>query len=144
MSDSGARGDTVSAQISGDVSGQVAVGKQVEQHQTLGDSAVAALSDAELTELRRAFAELKAQVAAAAPPDAARSATERVDELEQAVFADRPDLTTIQYVTRWFRTQLPSVAGAVTGLVVHPLVGRLVESTGTLLARELAELVGAE
>lgn len=137
-------GDAISANISGNVSGQVAVGKQIDQRQALGDSAVAALSDVELAQLRQAFADLRAQVAAAAPPETATAAVERVDELEQALLAERPDLTTVQYVTRWFRTKLPSVAGAVVGLVVHPLVGRLVESTGTMLADELRALVSGD
>jgi len=136
------RGDAVSGNVSvtGSVSGQVAVGKGIEQRQALGDAAVAAVTEAEREQVRLAFAQLHEQVAAAAPPEQRAAAVERVEELQEAVFADEPDLTTIQYVARWFRRNLPGLAGAVTGLVVHPLVGRLVQVAGD----RLVELVGGE
>lgn len=144
MSDERRRGDgdAVSADVSvtGAVSGQVAIGKQIEQRQALGDAAVAAVTEAEREQVRLAFAQLREQVAAGAPPEQRAAAVERVGELEAAVFAEEPDLTTVQYVTRWFRKNLPSLAGAVTGLVVHPLVGRLVQVAGD----QLVELVGGE
>jgi hypothetical protein len=142
MSD--ARGDQIHGTISGRISGQAAVGKGIEQRQTLGDAAVAAVTEAELAELRDAFAQLRAQVLAEAPADARTAAAERIDELEQAVVAERPDLTTIQYVTRWFGARLPKLAGVVTGVVVHPIVGRLVESAGEMLAADFRRLVGGE
>jgi len=136
------RGDAVSGNVSvtGSVSGQVAIGKAIEQHQALGDAAVAAVTEAEREQVRLAFAQLREQVVAGAPPEQRAAAVERVEELQEAVLADEPDLNTIQYVARWFRKNLPSLAGAVTGLVVHPLVGRLVQVAGD----RLVELVGGE
>lgn len=136
------RGDAVSGNVSvtGSVSGQVAIGKAIEQRQALGDAAVAAVTEAEREQVRLAFAQLREQVAAQAPSEQRAAAVERVAELQEAVFADEPDLTTIQYVARWFRKNLPSLAGAVTGLVVHPLVGRLVQVAGD----RLVELVGGD
>jgi hypothetical protein len=135
-------GDAVSGNVNvtGSVSGQVAIGKGIEQRQALGDAAVAAVTEAEREQVRLAFAQLRDQVAAGAPPEQRTAAVERVEELQEAVFADEPDLTTIQYVTRWFRRNLPNLAGAVTGLVVRPLVGRLVQVAGD----RLVELVGGE
>lgn len=136
------RGDAVSAnvQVTGAVSGQVAVGKGIEQRQALGDAAVAAITAAEREQVRLAFAQLREQVAAQAPPEQRAAAAERVAELEEAVFAEEPDLTTVQYVARWFRKNLPNLAGAVTGVVVNPLVGRLVQVAGD----RLVELVGGD
>ena len=136
------RGDAVSGNVSvtGSVSGQVAIGKGIEQRQALGDAAVAAVTEAEREQVRFAFARVREQVAAEAPPEQRAAAVERVEELQAAVFADEPDLTTVQYVARWFRRNLPSLAGAVTGLVVNPLVGRLVQVAGD----RLVELVGGE
>jgi hypothetical protein len=127
-------GDTISAQITGAVSGQVAVGKRIAQQQTTG---AADVTPDELAQLRQAFADLRADVAAQAPPERQAAAVERVEELEQAVLAEEPDMTTIAYVGRWFKTNLPGLAGAVTGIVVHPVVGRIVGAAGNAIAAEL-------
>jgi hypothetical protein len=128
-------GDTISANISGGVSGgQVAVGKHIAQQQTMD---AAAVGEQELAQLRQAFAELRAEVAAQAPPERQAAAVERIEELEQACLADEPDTTTIAYVGRWFKTNLPGLAGAVTGIFVHPVVGRIVGAAGTAIATEL-------
>jgi hypothetical protein len=127
-------GDTISAQITGAVSGQVAVGKRIAQQQTPG---AADVTPDELAQLRQAFADLRADIAAQAPPERQAAAVERVEELEQAVLAEEPDMTTIAYVGRWFKTNLPGLAGAVTGIVVHPVVGRIVGAAGNAIAAEL-------
>jgi hypothetical protein len=136
------RADAVSANVEvGSNSGQIAIGNQVEQHQALGDAAVAAVTDAEREQLRHAFAQLRAQVEAGAPAERRAAAVERVDELEGAVFAKQPNVTTIRYVADWFRTNLPALAGTVVGVVVHPIVGKLVQTTGELLAGDLRDLL---
>ena len=127
-------GDSISANITGDVSGQVAVGKHIAQQQTVS---AADLGAGELAQLRQAFADLRASVAAQAPPERQAAAVERVEELEQACLADEPDMTTIAYVGRWFRTNLPGLAGAVTSIFVHPVVGRIVGAAGEAIAAEL-------
>jgi hypothetical protein len=132
-------GDRISASIAGDVSGQVAVGKAISQNQAIGTSAV---TDAELAELRQAFAALKADVTAEAPDERKAAAVERVEELEQALVAEEPDLTTVQYVGRWFARNLPRLAGAVTSVVIHPIVGKLVGAAGDALVAELRSLSG--
>ena len=127
-------GDTISATFTGDVSGQIAVGKNIAQHQVTGTAAV---TEDELAQLRRAFARLRAQVAEEAPPERQAAAVERIDELEQATLAEKPDPTTIAYVGRWFQTNLARLAGAVTGIVVHPLVGRIIGAAGEAIVAEL-------
>lgn len=127
-------GDNISAEITGDVRGQVAVGKHIAQHQAVGTQDVTA---DELAQLRQAFADLRAQVAAQAPPGRQAAAVERIDELEQACLADEPDTTTIAYVARWFKTNLPLLFGAVTGIVIHPVVGKVVGAAGEAIAAEL-------
>jgi hypothetical protein len=134
------QGSAISGSVTGSTSGQVAIGTQIEQRQALGDTAVQALTEAEREQVRLAFAQLREQVVARAPDEQRTAAVERVEELQAAVFAEQPDLTTIQYITRWFRRNLPSLAGAVTSLVVHPLVGRLVQVAGD----RLVELAGGE
>jgi hypothetical protein len=133
-------GQTISATISGDVSGQVAVGTNIAQSQTLGAAAVSA---EELARLRAAFADLAVQVAAEAPPQRRAAAAERIGELEQACLADEPDVTTIQYVARWFRSNVPQLAGAVAGIVIHPIVGKLVGAAADALAAEFSAVRSA-
>ena len=133
MSSKEPAGDHISAAVSGNVSGQVAVGKGIAQHQVATTTGTQ-LSDAELTELHDAFMQLKRDVAAAVP-DADRSAAlERIDELQEAVTAAEPDLTTIQYVKQWFARKLPAVAGLVGSILIHPLVGQLIQRTGDTAA----------
>jgi tetrahydromethanopterin S-methyltransferase subunit G len=136
-------GDRISASITGDVSGQVGVGKGINQTQTAGQG-TAAVSDAELAELRDAFSELKAKVLAEAPPERQLAAVERVEELEQALIAEEPDLTTVQYIGRWFGRNLPRLAGAVTGVVVNPIVGKMVGAAGDALVQEFRRLGGSD
>lgn len=126
-------GQSITATI-GDVrGGQIAVGNQIVQSQTVAQAPV---TDAELGELRDMFEALREQVLADVPPHRVSAALERVEELEQATFAEQPDVTTMAYVGRWFGKNLPRVAGAVTGLVIHPIVGKLVGAAGDALVAE--------
>jgi hypothetical protein len=125
-------GDRISATVSGTVSGQVAVGKDIAQHQVATTGVP--LSDAELTELHDAFTQLKRDIAAAVPDAKRDAALERIDELQEAVTATKPDLNTVQYVKQWFARKLPAVAGLVASILIHPLVGRLIERTGDTAA----------
>ncbi len=128
-------GDVIRATISGDISGQVAVGKGITQTQTIG-AARPKVTETDLAELRQALADLRARVAAEAPPEKKDAALERVDELEEAVTAKEPDLATMEYVKGWFVKNLPGLAGAVTHVIVHPIVGKLMEAVGDALAAE--------
>jgi hypothetical protein len=129
-------GDRISAVVTGPVQGAVAVGKDISQQQDVGSMQLT-VTEAERAELSALFAGLRRDVSAAVPESERRAALERVDELEQAVVADRPDLTTVQYVKQWFARKLPAAAGLITSLLVHPLVGRIVERAGDKLAEEI-------
>lgn len=134
-------GDTIRGTVTGGVrDGQVAIGKGITQSSVRGDPA--AVTEAELTALRRELAELRVRVAAEAPPELADSALERVDELEAAIEQDEPDLTTIEYVRNWFAGKLPGVAGTVTSVVFSPIVGKLVEAAGEAVAVEFRRRFG--
>jgi hypothetical protein len=92
------------------------------------------LTDAERSELDAVFAGLREQVAAAVPEADRPGAIERLDELQEAVVADKPDLTTIQYVKDWFVRKAPAAAGLVASVLIHPIVGQIVERAGGKLA----------
>lgn len=135
MSEERESGDTIRATISGPVSGQVAVGKGITQTQTVG-ATQPKVTEADLAELRQMLADLKAQVEAEAPPEKKEEALKWVGELQEAVIAKEPDLTTMEYIENWFVKNLPALAGAVTSVVIHPIVGKLVEAAGDTLVAE--------
>ncbi len=134
-------GDSIRVTIGGNVSGQVAVGKNIQQSQIAGASSTP-VTEAELATLRQAVAELLARVEAEAPAEKRPEAAGRVRELEEALTAPTPDLTTLEYVRNWFAKHLPALAGGVTSLIVHPLVGKLVEAGGELLVDEFKRRFG--
>jgi hypothetical protein len=139
MSNNSEPNQSISATISGDVSGQVAVGNNIHQsrseiHQTV--------TSGEMQELQIMLAKLKSQVEAEAPADKRAAALERVDELEQAITEKKPDLSTMEYVKNWFGKHIPGLAGAVVSVVVHPIVGKLVEAAGDLLAVDFRKRFG--
>jgi hypothetical protein len=100
------------------------------------------VTEADLADLRRAVEAVKAQIAAEVPPGQQAAALERVDELAEAAVAQEPDLTTLAYIRKWFGKNLPKLAGSVTGLIVHPVVGKLVEAAGDLAVAQFRELFG--
>jgi hypothetical protein len=130
----------IRATVSGDVSGQVAVGTAINQTQVSG--AVDPPSAAELEELRGEIASLKALIQAEAPPEIRASAMERVDELEESLVAKEPNVSAIEYLKGWFGKHLPRVAGAITGILLHPVVGKIVRAAGEAVAGEYGRRVG--
>jgi hypothetical protein len=130
---------SIRATINGNVSGQVAIGQNINQSQTQIHQA---LTDAELQELQQILARLKSQVEVEAPAEKRADALARVEELQQAITEKEPDLTTMDYVRKWFGKHIPGLAGAVASVVVHPLVGKLVEAAGGALAADFRQRFG--
>lgn len=125
--------------IGGDVSGQIAVGQNINQSKTEVHSLV---TSQELEELRQLLAQLRSKVEAETPADKKDAALEHINELEQAVTDKKPDLSTMEYVRNWFVKNLPGVAGAVVSIVVHPIVGKLVEAAGDTLTADFQKRFG--
>lgn len=134
-------GDNIQITI-GDHAHAVAAGKDI--HQVIGEQAQVQVTEADLAAVQDLFAELKRQIEAQAPPEKKDSAIERVEELEEAVTAEKPDLTTMEYVKKWFSKHLPQLAGAVVSVLVNPIVGKVVEAAGELAAGELKRRLGQE
>jgi len=133
--------DSVQTTIKGNVSGQIAIGNDINQSKTKIHQDV---TSEELDTLRQLINELRTKIIAVADSEMKDAALERVDELEQAVTEEKPDLTTMEYVKKWFGKKLPALAGAVTSVVVHPIVGKLVEAGGDLLVKEFQEKFGGD
>jgi hypothetical protein len=130
---------SISASITGDVSGQVAVGQNINQSRSEFHPAVTV---DEIQELQQMLAQLKSKVEAEAPVEKKEAALERVDELEQAITEKKPDLSTMEYVKNWFGKHAPGLAGAVVSVVVHPIVGKLVEAAGDMLTADFRKRFG--
>jgi hypothetical protein len=133
------RGDVINATI-GDNASQVAVGKNIHQQQASGG---AQISEGDLKQIQALFADFKKQIEQQAPPDKKAAALERVDELQQEITSGKPELSTIDYVKRWFGKNLPSLLGGVTSLVINPLVGKVVEAASGLAAAEIKRRFGS-
>lgn len=143
MKDGPPTGEHYDVKIEGNTSGQIATGKNIQQHQTV-HAASSPVTTADMDELRAALAALRTQVEAAAPPDEREGALMRVDELTKATLTEKPKLSTMEYVRDWFVDHIPQLAGAVTGVVVHPIVGKLVEAAGDSLAGEWRRRFGGK
>jgi hypothetical protein len=125
--------------VGGDVSGQLAAGENITQMSTKTTPQV---TQAELEEFRQLLTTLRAKIEVDVPSEKQEAALERVGELEHAITEKKPDLSTMEYVRNWFVKNLPGLAGAVTGVVVHPLVGKLVEAGGDTLVNEFRRRFG--
>jgi hypothetical protein len=81
-------------------------------------------------------AEVKARITAEAPAEQRAAAIGRIDDVQGEVLSGKPSPSTLEYVRNWFSKHLPKLAGAIVGLVVHPVVGKLVEAAGDVAATE--------
>ncbi|WP_067478863.1 hypothetical protein [Nocardia amamiensis] len=136
------RGDRYNVNVGGSVSGQFTVGSDNTVSRIEAGRDVTQVTAADIAELRSEFDRLRTQL----PSDTAVTdqARERLDELENAVTAPEPDLSTMDYVRSWFIRNVPELAGAVTGLIVHPIVGQLVAMVGGSLAAEYQRRFGSD
>ena len=131
----------VTATVSGNISGQVAVGSDIRQSHVRAAVAAAPTSD-ELASLRQMLSDFRTQVQQNAPAAQREAAVSRVDELSDAITAAKPDLTTMDYVRKWFAKNIPTLAGGVVSIVVNPIVGKLVQVGGDALVSEFRERFG--
>jgi pyrimidine deaminase RibD-like protein len=135
-------GDHFQISVGGAVGGNVVVGRE---NQIISSPTNAPKpSAAELTAFRSAVDQVKARLATEAPADAATEAAAHLDELHAAATAPTPDVSTMVRVRDWFVDHLPTFIGAVTGLLVHPVVGALVKSAGDAVSAEFHRRLGTE
>jgi hypothetical protein len=122
----------------GDVhGGQVVVGDYAHVTQNVG------LSPKETAELKEVFGDLRTEVAEKAPPDKREAALSEAKELERAIVTADPKPDRVRQALAWFRDNAPELAGAVAGIVVNPLVGKVVEKAGKAIADQFRQ-IGAE
>ena len=133
-----AGGDIISATIGNNAS-QVAVGKNIHQQQVSGSGEV---TEEDLQQISQLFEELKKQVSQLAPADKKDAALERVDELQQEVTSQKPEPSTFEYIRNWFGKNIPGLLGDVTSLLVHPIVGKVVEAASSVAADAIRRKFG--
>jgi hypothetical protein len=101
------------------------------------------LTPKEATELRGVFDDLRSKVAEKAPPEKREAALAEAKELEAAIVTESPKPDRVRQALAWFRDNAPELAGAVAGIVVNPLVGKVVEKAGKAVADQFRQ-IGAE
>lgn len=140
MSEQDKTGRNYTAHISGGVSGQLIQGDgNVQVHSVSGAQEA---TEADLAAVRALLDELRAKVEAEAPPEKKGEALAQVEELKESIESKEPDLDRMGGVKSWFKRNLPALAGAVVSVVVNPIVGKVVEATGTGLAAEIERRFG--
>lgn len=92
--------------------------------------------------LANLFGSLRSLVEDQAPADRKDEAIEQVDALQGAIREGKPNVRKIESVLIWFKEHLPKLAGAVTSVVLNPIVGKIVEAAGDMVAAEFTELLG--
>jgi hypothetical protein len=114
---------------------QIVTGDYNRVAQTVG------LTPDDVLALRSVFDDLRANVAAGAPPESRQEALAQAAELESALVAEKPDASRVRRALLWFRDHAPQLVGTVASVVVHPLVGRVVEGAGQAVAKHVREAV---
>ncbi|MGW4393725.1 hypothetical protein ACWEHA_00400 [Amycolatopsis nivea] len=129
--------DRITIHVGGDLSGQVVLGN--DNTTTVGDyHAAGTASESDLS----AVAALLEEIRAALPADLAGSGGAQLDDLEEAITADTPDLTAMERVRDWFAQHIPALAGAISRTVLHPVVVKLVAAAGDTLSADFRRRFG--
>ena len=124
------QGDVISGVIR-DVNGQAAIGKDIVQ-----TNIAAPPTAEELQTLTDAFAALRTEVEQQAPPDVREEAIRQADVLKDATLGPKPDVSLMAQARTWFLKHAPGLLGAVTTVIVNPIVGKVVQTAGDAVAAE--------
>ena len=129
-------GPTITGTITGN-SGQAAIGTNNTQTQTITRVDLAkVLTPEELQQLTDAFAGLKAKVATEAPHEVRDEAVRQAEVLETATKSEQPNVSAMSAAKNWFLRNAPGLLGAVTSVVINPIVGKIVHAAGEAVAKE--------
>jgi hypothetical protein len=100
------------------------------------------ISDADRADVHQRIAALRETVRAAAPPDQRAAAAELVDELEDAILAEAPNVSRMAFIRDWFSAHVPKLSGAVSELILSSLVRRIVAAAGDIAGAEYRNAFG--
>ena len=124
------QGDVITGVIS-DVNGNAAIGKDITQ-----TNIAAPPTAEELKTLTEAFAALRAEVERDAPPEVREEAVKQADAIKEATLGPKPDVSVMAQAKNWFLKHAPGLLGAVTTVIVNPIVGKVVQAAGDAVAAE--------
>lgn len=143
MSNEGSQGAPNTTTITGStINAPVTTGSgNTVSMQNGGAQPAPAVTPDELAALRAALTALKAQVEAQIAAAQKPVAMDHVKELTETLTSPQPDVSTIGYIKRWFAKNAPGLAGAVTSVIVHPVVGKVVAAAGDALVAKFKDLV---
>lgn len=125
----------ISSTFRGDNSGQVAVGTDIRQQQTIG--ADVAITDEDRQEMRQLLEELKSRIAAEVPEADQAAAQLTVTTLEKEVAKEAPSPSAIQLAINWVKENIPTMATWVGSAMVSPFVRKVVEAAGAVAAKAI-------
>ena len=93
-------------------------------------------------DLTAIFAGLSRTVQEQAPAEKKPEAMQKVAELKSAIQSAKPDVNRMGSVLDWFKKYVPQLAGAVTSVIVNPIVGQLVEAAGDVVVEAFRRRFG--
>jgi hypothetical protein len=96
----------------------------------------------DVRDLDELFEVLQQEVAEQAPPDKKEAAQKKVSVLKEALTEGNPDLGVVESVVRWFGENIPQLVGAITSILFHPLVGKVIEAAGDIAVAEFKRRFG--
>ncbi|HVK39314.1 MAG TPA: hypothetical protein VNA88_12310 [Candidatus Kapabacteria bacterium] len=123
----------INSTFSGENRGQVAVGTNIRQEQTIG--ATEPITDDDREEMRRLLEELKARIATEVPEADQAAAQLTVSTLEKEVGKEKPSPSTLQLAINWVKENIPTMATWVGSAMVSPFVRKVVEAAGAVVAK---------
>lgn len=100
------------------------------------------LTPEEIASLADAFRSLDKQIEQDAPAERKEEARQQVEQLKEAVAAEKPDVPAMEKARGWFVENLPAMLGAVTSILTHPIVGKLVEAAGEFTLDQFRQRLG--
>ncbi|GFH36026.1 hypothetical protein [Streptomyces pacificus] len=102
-----------------------------------------AVTSEQVQELRDEFARVRGLIEEAdgAGEREKGAAADRLEELEESITGDQPDVRTMTKVHAWFAQRLPAVLGAVSSLLLHPTAALLAQAAGEDVAARFGELL---
>lgn len=134
-------GDQFRIHVGGDLSGQVVAGSHNVSSWSRVESRDADVTR-ELSDLHAVLDELRSLVAATGEAES-ETGLRKIDELEEAVTGETPDLATVEHVDGWFRRKMPALAAKVNQVILGPLVAAVIAAGGPALVDEFTRRFGS-
>jgi len=99
-------------------------------------------TEAQIEELAVSIQKLKHAIEQDASKDLIPDAKAQAERLVSEVTSEKPDLSALHKVKAWFVDNLPSLLGTITGILTHPIVGKLVEASGEYTIKQFRQRLG--